>query len=240
MTRRTPKTTHEPLPVDIFDAIAQGREAEWRAAQGNQKNQPPALTTQAQAATESVANLPTQKQVMHLACVMVAQWLRMGIGDAISARNWRDELGDSVNAAELALAAVERLTQNMPPDLDGFEPEWCRVGGVVRLVVSWNVGWRLFRGFFCGGAGGVAWGNGRGFAGGGGLGVISCAGAYLYRPGVPCFTTSPRATSTRRRSSTVVSGRGTLPSSAARDTGFCPASACSSRKVSNTRKAVTP
>lgn len=127
------------LPVDIFDAIAQGREAEWRAAQSQQS----------QAATENVANLPTQKQVMHLACVMVAQWLRMGIEDAIAARNWRDELGDSVNAAELALAAVERLTQDMPPDLDGFEPEWCRVGGVVRLVVSAypdkdGAAWRFF------------------------------------------------------------------------------------------------
>lgn len=123
------------LPVDVFDAIAQGREAEWRAAQKNQQNQPPAHTLQAPEAIESIAELPTQRQVMRLACAMVAQELRAGIETA-SGDGWCEEFNDCVLAAELALGAVERLNAALPMDLEGFMREWYRVGGVLRLTAD--------------------------------------------------------------------------------------------------------
>lgn len=151
---------HQHGPLTVFDGPAVRGQIERRRAcmlvPDSEKpclKEPPALDDKALEAIKSGANeaplgLPTVEQVQRLACAMVADWLRKGI-DADYRDGWPDELGDHVNTAELALAAVERLGASLPGGADGFESEWLMLGGALRLVVStWpdkgSAAWGLF------------------------------------------------------------------------------------------------
>ena len=151
---------HQPGPMAFFDGQAIRGQIERRRAcmlvPDSEKaclKEPTALDDKALVAIESGANevhpgLPTMEQVQRLACAMVADWLRAGI-DSACRDGWPDELGDHVNTAELALAAVERLGASLPGGADGFESEWLMLGGALRLIAAtWpdkgGAAWGLF------------------------------------------------------------------------------------------------
>ena len=101
-----------------------------------QQKQPSALDVQAQEAIETGALLPSAEQVMRLACLVVAHWLRQGIAHAVEYGEWREDYNDCVTTAELALEATERLGAGLPKVRDDFDTHWCRIAGAVRLAVS--------------------------------------------------------------------------------------------------------
>ena len=151
---------HQPGPLTVFDSPAIRGQIERRRAcmlvPDSEKpclKEPLAIDGKALVAIKSGANeaplgLPTVEQVQRLACAMVADWLRAGI-DSACRDGWPDELGDHVNTAELALAAVERLGASLPGGADGFESEWLMLGGALRLIAAtWpdkgGAAWGLF------------------------------------------------------------------------------------------------
>lgn len=153
---------HQHGPLTVFDSPAIRGQIERRRACGlvPDSEKPclkpaPALDEKAQAAIETVAksspsDLPTQAQVMRLACVAVEGWLTCGVEHACELAAWRDEWEDATSAAELALDAISRLNAALPVGPHEFERVWCTLSGAVRLVVEVfpdkdTAAWRFFK-----------------------------------------------------------------------------------------------
>lgn len=86
------------------------------------------LSTAAQAAL-----LPTVQQAKRLACAVVADSLQRAIDQ--SNEQWAAESGDALNAAELALVAVDHISRDQW-GFDVFGVDWLRANSVARLALE--------------------------------------------------------------------------------------------------------
>lgn len=89
-----------------------------------------------QAGTHSSIELPALKQVIHAACLMVADSLQLVIKVATDSEAWRDEYHDAVSAVKVALDIVINLKAAEARELDEHAEQWWRAASVTRLAME--------------------------------------------------------------------------------------------------------
>ncbi|WP_284337663.1 hypothetical protein [Comamonas sp. NoAH] len=85
---------------------------------------------------DHATQLPTKHQVMHAACLMVADSLQLVIKEAIDPTKWRDEYHDAISAVEVALDIVRSLEVVGACALDDHTDQWWRAASVARLAMG--------------------------------------------------------------------------------------------------------
>ena len=80
--------------------------------------------------------LPSEHQVMHAACLMVADSLQQAIKAATDPAEWRDEYHDAISAVEAALNIVQNLKTGVSSALENYEEAWWRATSVARLAMD--------------------------------------------------------------------------------------------------------